>query len=90
VASYVDDAGALVSRAQVRQGLALASAPEQLFVLDQLRFLMDNHDVDHLALLHRRGDFLGVRFAMGSEPDEYRSALGIIATMGRLCAAREA
>jgi hypothetical protein len=77
--------GAMVARGELKERLARAPAPAPVEqrLLEELAFLMDSHEVDHLALLDARGEFLGVRFAMGAEPELYRPALAIIAALAR-------
>jgi hypothetical protein len=86
IAAHLARLGKRVSRADVRTHLARARSAEERRALEQLDFLMDGHEVDHLALLDGRGEFLGVRFAMGTEPALYRPALAIIAALARTAA----
>jgi hypothetical protein len=85
LAAKLVELGAMVARGELRRRLARPAtlAPGEQRLFEELAFLMDSHEVDHLALLDARGEFLGVRFAMGTEPALYRPALAIIAALAR-------
>jgi hypothetical protein len=82
VTAYLEGNGGVVTRASLREHATQALDRPTLFVIDQLRFVLDTLEADHVALVGV-DHLVAARFAMGVEPQVYRQVLGVLAAVLR-------
>jgi hypothetical protein len=80
---YFELNGSVLSRGEIEHHITMSTSSAQLFVLEQIHYLMESHGVDYLGLAGPDGDLLGIRLGMGPEPELYRRILAIIVNMLR-------
>lgn len=80
---YFELNGTVLLRSEIEHHISMTTSSAQLFVLEQIHYLMESHGVDYLGLAGPDGDLLGVRLGMGPEPELYRRILSIIVNMLR-------
>ena len=83
IVHYFELNGTVLSRGEIEHHITMSTSSAQLFVLEQIHYLMESHGVDYLGLAGPQGDLLGIRLGMGPEPELYRRILAIIVNMLR-------
>jgi hypothetical protein len=87
VVGFLEGNGSVASAHELDRSLAVVLPNEQLFVLEQVRFVMTSWQVSELGLVSPRGDLLGITFSVNLERTTCRRALELIVLLARLTSA---